>query len=291
MSAAAGSRLRRVLREPLLQFLLVGAVLLLAQHFVAPAISGGEALSRQIELPPAQVDALRASYREVYGREPDAAALRGLAQRWIDDEVLYREALALGLDRGDPIVRRELQQKMRFLLEDTTPVAEPSEAELQQWLDQHREQYAHPAALSFEQVYVSREGSREGSRGDAAARAAELGAQLQKQPQAYRGLGDVMPGGQQWQAQTPDQISRNFGLAFTQAVKQLPLQQWSAPIASGLGLHLVRITARVPGRAATLAEVRERVRVDCRLARREAANRQALDALRKRYDVQTGPLS
>ncbi|SEQ90692.1 PPIC-type PPIASE domain-containing protein [Solimonas aquatica] len=283
-----GALISRSLREPLLQFLLAGAALLLAQHFIAPALSGTQSPATLIELPAAQLDSLRASYREAYGREPDVQQLRELAQRWVDDEILYREALALGLDRGDPIVRRELQQKMRFLLEDSTPLPEPSEAELAQYLQTHAQRYAQPPRYRFEQVYVSRERSAEG---DVAARAARLQARLQTRPENPRGLGDPLPFTAPQNAQTASEIRRQYGSAVAQALETLPPGQWSAPVASGLGLHLLRLIAREPGRDATLDEVRARLRVDCRQAQREAANRKTLEALRQRYRVQLAPIS
>jgi hypothetical protein len=218
----------------------------------------------------------------VHGRAPNADEARELAQRWIDDEVLVREALALGLEKSDPIVRRELQQKLRFLLEDTTPVAEPGEAELQGWLDSHAQQYGHPARVSFDQVFVSR-AQPDGS--SATQKLQSIDAALQLHPDDFAALGDRLPGGASWRAQSEVDLRRSFGEAFARAVATLPIGSWSSPIQSGLGLHRVRVTAREPFRAASLDEVRRVVAIDCHQARRVAANRNALDALRRHYVI------
>ena len=262
----------RVLREPLLQFLLAGALLLAAQRLLAPLPD-----ERRIELTPAQVETLAANFRGAHNRAPDAAELQQLAQRWVDEEVLYREARALGLDQADLIVRRELQQKMRYLLEDTAPIAEPTEAELQQWLQQHAERYGHPPRYDFEQVFLTRSAD--------AARVQSIGESLRRDPESYAALGDPLPGGAVWRAQSQTDLRRNFGTVFAQQLPALPDGAWSGPLVSSLGSHWVRVNARTPFRAATLDEVRREVLVDARLARREAANRAALDTLRARYDI------
>lgn len=271
-----------LLRDPLLQFLAIGALLLLAQSLFSPANHRTQAGLQRIEIPATQSADLERSFREVHGRAPDAAEARELAQRWIDDEVLVREALALGLEKSDPIVRRELQQKLRFLLEDTTPVAEPGEAELQAWLDQHAQQYGHPGRISFDQVFISR-AQPQGM--DVTQKLQLVDAALIAHPDDFATLGDRLPGGARWSAQSETDLRRSFGEAFARAVAALPVGEWSAPIRSGLGLHRVRVSAREPFRAATLDEVRRIVAIDCRQARRAAANRSALDALRARYVI------
>lgn len=263
-----------LLREPLLQFLIAGAVLLAAQRWLAPPPDD----PRRIEITAEQLRSVTDSFRTVQNREPDAQETAALVQRWIDDEVLYRQALALGLDRADMIVRRELQQKMRYLLEDTTPVEEADEADLQQWLERHPQRYGHAPRYDFEQVFLNRRSDEARVRAvGAQLRAAGAGDALQ--------LGDTLPGGNIWRAQSQTDLRRNFGTAFAQQLPASPDGVWSGPLASSLGTHWVRITGRTPFRPATLDEVRQQVVVDVRLARREAANRAALDALRDHYDI------
>jgi hypothetical protein len=272
----------KLLRDPLVQFLAIGALLLIAQTLFTPPARNTEAGSLRIEMPTTQTADLERSFREVHGRAPNADEARELQQRWVDDEVLVREALALGLEKSDPIVRRELQQKLRFLLEDTTPVAEPSEADLQSWLAGHEQQYGHAASVNFDQVFISR-AQPDGRSAAQAMQAVDV--PLAQHPDAFAALGDHMPGGSSWRAQTDMDLRRNFGEAFAQTIATMPIGSWSQPIASGLGLHRVRITARTPFRAATLDEVHHDVAVDCRQARRVAANRRALDALRSHYVI------
>lgn len=272
--------LRSMLREPLLQFLLAGAVLLLAQRVLAPSVAGTSQLQR-IDVPEAQLKTLDETFRAAHGRLPDQRERNELAQRWIDEEVLYRQALVLGIDRTDAIVRRELQQKMRFLLEDTTPIAEPTELQLQQWLDQRPQQYGRPSTTSFEQIFFSR--SRSDQPIEMRATKA-LQALTQSGADASK-LGDPFPGSMQWPTQSEADLKRNFGGEFARALATLPLNVWSGPVRSGLGLHLVRVTARADYAPVKLDEVRHQVQVDYRLARRAEMNRKALDALRAQYDI------
>lgn len=274
------TRLRRWLSDPLPQFLLLGALLLGVQA-LWPRTPGATAATR-IVVPAAQRLELEQRFREASGRLPDATELNALAQRWIDDEVLVREALALRLHESDPIVRRELQQKLRFLLEDTHPIDEPTEADLQQWLDQHADRYGEPARMSFEQVFISR---AQPAGISVEQRLEVLNVALLHDAPDLDALSDPLPGGTRWLRQSQADLQRHFGAAFAKVVSQQPIGAWSTPITSALGLHRVRVIERQPWRPASLDTVRRQVLIDCRQARREQANRRALDALRARYDV------
>ena len=185
----------------------------------------------------------------------------------------------LNLDHTDFIVRRELTQKMRFLLEDTTPVADPDESELQQCLAKHPERYGHAGTIDFQQVFLSRKSAAD------ADRVAKTATSLKAQPDSYNNLGDNLPGGADWRAQGEADLRRNFGNEFAASIASAPLKAWTGPLRSTLGLHWVRVTARAPFKPAALDEVRQKVMVDCRLAKREAANRKALDGLREHYEI------
>lgn len=269
--------IQRVLAEPLSRFLLIALALLCADRFLStPAGSDAE-----IVVSTSRQQALTEAFIAEYGRAPREDEVQSRLDRWVDEQVLYREALALGLDRRDSIVQRQLTQKMRFQLENVALLPEPTTAELQAWLDRHPERYGHAATLSFEQVFFSR--GRHGA--ELVAQAARARQQLQREPSAYAGLGDAFPTGAVVTRATAAGLKRDFGPDFSDAVQRLPLAQWSAPIASGFGLHLVRVTARDGFRASRLTEVKERVRTDYRIAQREESNRRALAQLRARYRI------
>lgn len=269
------------LREPLARFLLLGLAIFAVDRALN-GVTGPGQKPEHIVVTATQQSALAEVFRAEHGREPRADELQARLNRWIDEQVLYREALALGLDRRDIIVQRQLTQKMRFLIEDTMQATEPSMAELQAWLDQHVEQYGHPSTISFEQVFLSR--GRQGER--LAAEAARIGQQLQHDPAAFVGLGDAFLVGQVMTAADAERLRKDFGEGFAASLKNLPAGEWSGPVASSFGMHWVRVTERGNFRSATLTEVAERVRVDYQIAQREEKNRRALAELRTRYRIE-----
>lgn len=271
----AVSRLRRLLREPVLHFVVLGGLLTAVYAAVAPPGTG-----RQIVVPAPVIDGLRQDHLRRNGAPPDAREEAALIDRYLDTEVLYREALALGLDRGDVIVRRRLVQKMEFLTEVLEPVADPTDAELQRYLDTHAERYALPARVTVSHVFVSAD--RHGS--GAPAVAARLREQLVTGADAGT-LGDPFVRGHDFAAASERELAGIFGSAFAAAAMQLPPGEWSPPLPSSYGLHLVRVHTRTPGAHPPLAAVRDRVSADWFEERRAAATRIAVARLREGYDI------
>src|SRR6185295_14869639 len=159
--------MRRLLQEPLLHFLALGAVIFTANGWRQSQRPAANAEPR-INVTAAVIDRLRAGYERQFGQAPDETELRGLVTAHIREEVLCREALALGLDRDDTIVRRRLAQKMEFLTDDLLDAADPDDATLQKFLTQNSGRYAKSARVSFRQVYFSRE--KRGTDAETAAR-------------------------------------------------------------------------------------------------------------------------
>jgi hypothetical protein len=278
--------MKSLLREPLTPFLVLGLILFaLDRYWNGAPTPIGE--SSHIVIPASQQATLRDAFRAEHGRNPTEEELQSRINHWIEEEVLYREALVLNLDRTDQIVHRQLTQKMRFLLEDATTLPTPSDNDLQKFLDAHPERYGEPAKISFQQVFLSR-----GRRGaHLLADAARIGALLQSKPEAFIGQGDPFTLGQVITAATPIQLRREFGPDFSSALQKLRPDQWSPPIASGLGLHLVRVTGASEFQAAKLSDVKNRVVVDYQLAQHELVTQHAIDALRKKYRVDVEALS
>ncbi|HZR81106.1 MAG TPA: peptidylprolyl isomerase [Candidatus Binatia bacterium] len=273
--AAPPSRLRRVLREPLLHFALLGGLVFAAQAWLGPVAS-----SRRIVVDESMRRALRQEHVRRTGSAPTADDERALVERYVDDEVLVREALRLGLDRGDVIVRRRLVQKMEFLAEEAEPIPEPTDEELARFLERHAERYGIPARVALTHVFVS--GDRHGDRAEAIAR--ELRAQIEAGANPAD-LGDPFPRGRDFGALGERDVAGVFGDAFAARVMQLPVDAWSDPIRSTYGWHLVRPTARTEARPARVADVRTAARLDWLEEKRAERRRAALDALRERYEV------
>lgn len=273
--------MHRFFRDPLFRFCLIGlAIFVLYAWWQPPGGDSGD----HIEVSQSRIDAWRGQYRKDHGRLPSAEEQQHQIGLWVDEEVLYRQALRLGLHQNDSIVRRQLIQKMGFVIEGATPLPPPSDAELQAFLDADPERYGHAPAVSLEQVFLSR--GRHGSQ--LQSQAEQTLAQLQQAPDDYVGLGDSFITGQRIAAQNERQLRADFGKSFVEQIRSLPAGQWQGPIESGFGLHLVRITERMPFRAAQLGEVRRQVEVDYRLHRQALARREALDALRREFVLKIG---
>ena len=261
-------------REPLSRFLVIGAVLFAAMT-----------LARSLQRPVVRIDAQElnqlASYWEVQSqRPPTKAELAGIIQDRIDEELLAREALRLGLDKNDMIIRRRLAQKMSFATDDAADAAEPSEAALQAYHKTTAAQYAAPARVAFQQVFFSGDRPRGGAE-KAAAQALERAEESGREdptgdpflfPLAYD---DVA---------LPD-LLRDYGTAFVKTLQTAPLGRWQGPVLSPYGWHIVKVTARRQGVAATYEAVRGQVRDAYLNDRRKAKNAAYLRDLRARYRV------
>jgi hypothetical protein len=255
--------MRRLLREPALHFAVAGAALFALHALVRKPASSRIVVDRAVVL------GLREQHARLLGAAPSPAQERELVERWIDEEVLAREAAALGLDRGDPIVRGRLAQKMRFLQADLAPPAEPADAELRAFLAAHPRR--EPALLTVGHVYVSR--GRD---------PAPLLAALRRGQEVR---GDAFLVGPLLEDRTEEQLGALFGGEAARAIVAVPEGTWSA-VASPYGTHLVQVRRRIPGHDARLEEVREQVREALLAARREEADRALVQRLRGKYRIE-----
>lgn len=267
-------------QEPLLHFLLIGAALFVAYRLM----SGGESTApREIVITESRVEALAENFARTWMRPPTAQELRGLVNDYIAEEVYYREAIAMGLDRDDTVIRRRLRQKMEFISEDVAASVEPSGAQLQAYLDQHAEKFLEPPRISFQQVFLSIERRGEGARGEAERILGELVAG--RGPGNPQELGDPTLLPPAMQAATPQEIANTFGTEFAQQVEEAPFGQWSGPLTSGFGLHLVKVDEREAGSQPTLAEIRPIVLREWQAEQQQEANAAFLAQLRAKYEV------
>ncbi len=276
--------MKRFLKEPLLHFLLIGGAIFAIAAWRGR--TGGEEPTMlvkekaRIEVTAAVIDRLRAGYERQFGQAPDARELRGLVTAHIREEVFYREALALGLDRDDTIVRRRMAQKMEFLTGDLADVAEPNEASVREFFERNAARYARPAQVSFRHVYFSKE--KRGANYEAAAR--EALADLAKGV-SDEAMGDAFLHGFEFAARDAQEITALFGEEFAAQLAALREGEWSEPVASSYGLHLVRVDARGPVQPASFDAVRATVVRDFNEERRNTANREIFEKLRERYQV------
>ena len=272
--------MKRIIREPLVQFLALGALL-----FVIGTLrdDGGSGLMNdRIAITPGHIDRFIAGFELTWKRPPTPGELEGLIEQYIDEEILYREALAMGLDRDDEMVRRRMAQKLEFLTRDMIDGAEPSDPELQEYLDANPDPYRHETRLSFLQVFFSEERRGTGAHADALRLLGQLGARPDSD---LTEAGDVLPLPIALIDAGTREIGALFGPVFAENLVALEVGSWQGPIRSGFGIHLVRVDERVDGGAATLDEVRDEVRRDFVSQRREESNDSLMAQLRERYTV------
>ncbi|MGI9629327.1 MAG: peptidyl-prolyl cis-trans isomerase [Longimicrobiales bacterium] len=270
--------MKKILKEPLVHFLALGALL-----FAIGLARGGSGTpsANRIALSSGVVERLIEGFRLTWQRRPTEAEFSGLVEEYLREEVLYREALQMGLDRDDQIIRRRMRQKLEFLTADFVESIEPTEEELQGHLDADPDRYRRESRLSFTQVFF-----RGDDDSDAEERARRALRTLRDNGDvALESLGDpsLLP------AQQVDVSERGmattFGAEFAGEIPSLSVGAWSEPIRSNFGVHLVRLDEWTPGRLSELAEVRGAVYRDLTSARTEEAEEQFVEGLLGQYTV------
>jgi hypothetical protein len=271
---------RSLLKEPLVHFLLLGAAL-----FLVFGISG----KRQANAPGAivvtssEINALAAGFASTWQRAPNAGELEGLVQDRVREEIYAREAVALGLDKDDAIIRRRLRQKLEFVSEDAATETEPTEADLRGYLSTHQDDFRVDPRITFRHVYL-----------DPKAHGATLDVDAQRllaKLDAAGGAADISHAGDpfllahDFDAVPAGVIAKQFGDAFAAKLATLAPGRWYGPIASGYGEHLVFVGASVGGRTPAFEEVRDAVRVAWANAKRLESNEAFYRGLLAKYKV------
>jgi peptidyl-prolyl cis-trans isomerase C len=272
-----------LVREPLLLFLVLGGLLFGLVEWLSPGPSTYVAPDRLVKVSAERIQALRSVWEKRWQRPPTERELRGVVESVVREEILAREALALGLDRDDPVVRRRLAQKMGFLVRDLAPPREPTDDEMRGFLEEHAERYRVPAQLGFTQVFFSPDRRVDRAEADAKAALEKLAAEPDLDPET---LGDSIMLGQVHQGVSERDVARQFGEAFAASLAKLPVGRWSGPVGSAYGLHVVRVHQREDGGAPDLDAVRDAVRRDLLAKRREETEQIFHEKLRSMYRVE-----
>lgn len=269
--------LSRVMREPLVHFLVLGGLLF-----------GVIAFANHLKRPVVRIDAQEieqlAAYWELQSqRPPTRDELAALIHERVDEELLAREAVRLGLDKDDMIVRRRLAQKMAFASEDVAALEEPDEKTLKAYYEANRERYATPGRVAMRHIYFSRDRTGETPQAAAAAALARLqaGGEATSDPSllplTYADIAEA-------------DINRDYGPEFAAAVHKAPVGAWVGPAPSAYGLHLIRVERRLATEVPPLDAVRDDVRAAWLAERRQDENREFRASLRKRYKVEIAGL-
>jgi parvulin-like peptidyl-prolyl isomerase len=217
-------------------------------------------------------------------RAPSEQELANLVEAHIRDEILFREGVALGLDSDDPVIKRRVRQKFEIMSEEQTAGAAPTDPELSDYMAQNAARFTRPARVSFEQIFF--DGSRTVPEIERTVAAAK-GALASGADPARLGQPTLLP--RSAEAAPVDLVARDFGAAFAEQLVQLPQGEWVGPLASGLGAHLVRVSARAPAALPPLDEVRQQVAREWENTRRERSRSESYRKLRERYDVVIEP--
>ncbi len=274
---------RRWLREPLIHFLLIGAVLFAAYGYMQRGRGGVES-SKQIQLTVDDLAQLILIFQAQWRRDPTPDEISRLVESKIQEEVLYREGLAMGLDKDDTIVKRRLAQKLQFLAEDVAAAHEPPTTELKAWYEKNRDKFALPSRVSFRHLYFSpdRRGAR--AREDAANALMKLAGQPEDTKLAAS-LADPFMFQDYYRDRAPDYLGKEFGPQFAQAVAKLPPGSWQGPIESGFGWHLVFVDTVIPGRSPAFEEIEGDVKTAWLSEQKAQAWDKAYKAMRAKYTV------
>jgi len=270
----------RVIREPLFHFLLLGAAIF-AVYDVATRHKSDK--PGQILVTQGTIENLATGFKRTWQRPPTEEELQGVVRDYIREEAAYREALALGLDQDDMIVRRRLQQKLEFLSDDLATRTEPSDAELQSFLQAHTGLFQSEPLFSFRQIYFNPQ-LHGGNLHRAMARTLE---DLQRTGSRANttDLGDPFLLERSFENVSLSDVKRTFGDQFASALAALRLGMWQGPIDSGYGTHLVFVAQHSEGRLPALSEVRDQVRREWLDAKRKEVTDKFYQAILSRYKV------
>ena len=268
--------MNKILREPLLHFLLIGAAL-----FVVFGLVNDRTFSNadtQVVVSVGRIEQLENIFAKTWQRSPTKEELKGLVDDFVLEEIYYRQAVAMGIDRDDTVIRRRLRQKFEFLTDDMAAAAVPTDGELANYLAANADVFMTDTTYTFEQVYINPD--RPG---------VDLDGYIAEQLSALR-AGNVVVGDSAllptFFDATPDRVvDSNFGLGFSDSLDLLTAGEWQGPVESGLGIHLVRIEARVEGTLPDLSDIRPLVEREWAHEKRLETRRIINEQLLNEYDV------
>ena len=269
-------RLRPLLGEPMLHFLVIGIALFGAYRWMAP----GDSAADRIVITQGVVDDLVTQHVAAKGRAPSGDEMNHLIESYVHDEVLYREGVKLGLDRDDIVVKRRVRQKIEVIAEEDASTRTATDADLSAYLAANHARFAQPAVVTFEQVFLGQ--SRSGP--EVVAAVAITRAALRDGTDAEElGTRTLLP---HRMTQTPvDLVARDFGADFAAALETVPVGEWAGPIGSSFGSHYVRVSERTPATAPALAAVHDQVVREWENDRRQRARHDAYTRMRSGYEI------
>jgi hypothetical protein len=269
-------RVRSLLGEPMMHFLLIGIALFGSYRWMSPGDSSG----RRIIITQGVVDDLVAQHVAARGREPSATELHHLIESYVRDEILYREGVRLGLERDDIVVKRRVRQKIEMIAEENASTRAPTDADLAAYLAANQARFVQPAMLTFEQVFLGQPSS-----GHGVVHAVAVTREALRSGTDPETLGQPTLLPHRMTLAPADLVARDFGGSFAAALEKLPVGEWVGPIDSSFGAHYVRVSDRTPAAAPQLAAVRDHVVREWENERRQRARNDAYTKMRGEYQI------
>lgn len=271
--------MRNLLKQPLLHFLLLGGMLFFLYYAVIPDISKKDTIIIDDE----QVSRMVMVFKKEWNRSPTDEEMKGLLDRYIQQEVYYRKALLMNLDHNDEIIRRRLDQKLRFITNDMATLKEPKDDELLAYYKANTSKYLLPRKYSFSHFYFNPD-KRENAKQDAI-NVLEQMSLADRKHKAASNKGDAFPFSYMLDSLSEQEIAQQLGDDFANGLHHLPLQEWAGPITSGYGVHLVFIESVKESVVPDLSQVRENVLRDYQYGLQQQYNTQLLDEFKKDFTI------
>lgn len=267
--------LNQVLKEPLVHFLLIGACLFGLYAWLNPDAMQSD---KSIVIDEGKINSLTQRFERVWQRKPTKKELQGLIDDFVIEEIYYREALAMGIDKNDPVIRRRLRQKMEIYSDSLASTLAPSDEELSEYLQQHPDKFKTDNRYTFQQIYINTDLSAD-----------KLNTNIKTIKTALH-AGESVNGDQsmlptRFTDAEAHSIERTFGKGFAAQLDTLDLNTWSSPLRSGLGLHFVLLSARQPGELPALSSIRDKVEREWRFDRTAMIDQSVRKKLLDSYDV------
>jgi peptidyl-prolyl cis-trans isomerase C len=281
VSETNSKKVERFWREPLIHFFVLGLAVFGLHAALDREPEAIEDDPYLVEVSSADIEWMRTIFNKQMGREPTGHDLRGQVNQLIREQILSREAVAMGLDEGDIVVRRRLAQKMEFLFKDLSTMTEPKEDDLRNYYSENRQKYQIPPQVTFTQVYFNSD-----SRGvDAAKKAAQAVIKENIDPNTVAALGDTSILSTGCTKCSVREIRDRFGNEFARAIENLEPGAWYAPVTSAYGFHAVYIYDRQDAKLPGFHEIIDQIKNDWMAAKREEDTRSVYGEIRSRYRV------
>jgi hypothetical protein len=274
--------MKKILKSPFVYFFVLGFVVFGLHSFLNRAKQDDKD-PFTVEITSADIEWIRSSWEARMKRQPMQHELQGLIDRYIRDEILYREALAMDLDDRDLVIQRRLVQKLTFVFEDLAETMEPTDEELKKYMRKNQERYSIPEMMSFTQVYFN-PNKRKDAMKEAKIVLARL-KQAERGPEEAISFGDAIMIESSFRQKSPDEVARILGREFVDELFSIDEKGWQGPIGSTFGLHLVYISDRIASRMPEFENIRKNVQYDFMYDRKKEVIDGAYNAVKSRYTI------